>query len=130
MKKILHKLASVSLFQIYLPEKFAMKIISRSEWKLRCHVDIVEFDWHHQHQVFEDENGILRWVPDEIFINSIKNKNFNDVVAELLLKGLDKNCEEYRKVYRDIGYSLNGYWEVFYWPENNPIADQYIPNRR
>lgn len=107
-----------------------MKIISRSEWRLKCPVEIAEFDAHHQHQVFEDEYGILRWVPNDEYIISIKNKNFNDVVAELLLRGLDKNCEEYRKAYRDIGYSLRAYWEVFYWLENNPIADQYVPMQK
>jgi hypothetical protein len=39
--------------------------------------------------------------------------------------GYDKNSEVYRKLYRDIGYSLEGYWEIFYWEVNNPIASEY-----
>jgi len=27
-----------------------------------------------------------------------------------------------------MGYSLFGYWEVFYWDANNDIADEYEPN--
>lgn len=107
-----------------------MKILNCAEWKLKCHIDIVEFDSHHKHQVFEDEYGILRWVPNEEYLKSISGICFNDVVAKLLARGLDKNCEEYRKTYRYIGYSLRGYWEVFYWEGNNPIAGQYIPNQK
>jgi hypothetical protein len=48
----------------------------------------------------------------------------------MIYRGLDKNCDEYRKVYRDIGYSLDGYWEIFYWEVNNPISREYIPNEK
>jgi hypothetical protein len=56
--------------------------------------------------------------------------NFNKVIEEFLYRGLDKNSDEYRKVYRDIGYSLDGYWEIFYWEVNNPIASKYLPNEK
>ena len=36
-----------------------------------------------------------------------------------------KNSEEWRKLYRDIGYSLYGYWEIFYWDMNNEDAADY-----
>jgi hypothetical protein len=41
--------------------------------------------------------------------------------------GLGKNDESVRKLYRDMGYSLSGYWEIFYWEMNNEDADQYRP---
>jgi hypothetical protein len=31
-------------------------------------------------------------------------------------------------MYRDMGYSLFGYWEMFYWEINNNIAHEYKPN--
>jgi hypothetical protein len=42
-------------------------------------------------------------------------------------KGYTKNSEIYRKLYRDMGYSLSGYWEVFYWDVNNEKVDEYNP---
>jgi len=39
--------------------------------------------------------------------------------------GLTKNSEPVRKLYRDMGYSLSGYWEIFYWDVNNEEAEDY-----
>jgi len=49
----------------------------------------------------------------------------NNVVNFMYSIGLTKNSEEYRKLYRDIGYSLYGYWEIFYWEMNNEDASDY-----
>jgi hypothetical protein len=44
--------------------------------------------------------------------------------------GLTKNSEEVRKLYRDMGYSLSGYWEIFYWDMNNEDAHKYKPKKK
>lgn len=106
-----------------------MKLINYNDIKYDFIREICSIETH-EHQIIQDKNGELRWLPNELYIESIKDKNFNDVVMELISRGLDKNCEEYRKVYRDIGYSLMGYWEIFYLEVNNTIASEYIPNRK
>jgi len=44
---------------------------------------------------------------------------------DFLERGVTKNDEEWRDAYRKIGYSLSGYWEVFYWNANNEDAEAY-----
>lgn len=51
--------------------------------------------------------------------------DLNKVIVFLLKKGYDQNSEIYRKLYRDLGYSLSGYFDVFYWDMNNPDCDLY-----
>jgi hypothetical protein len=67
------------------------------------------------------EKGIPRWKKDENY----PVDNLNDLVMEMLSKGLTPNDEAWRDVYRKIGYSLYGYWEVFYWEANNEDAEEY-----
>lgn len=44
--------------------------------------------------------------------------------------GLTKNSEEMGKLYRDMGYSLSGYWEIFYWETNNEDAGKYKQKKK
>ena len=39
--------------------------------------------------------------------------------------GIDKNHEVYRDLFRKMGYSLDGYWEIFVF--YNQDCDQYQP---
>ena len=94
------------------------------------HIEIIKTESHHGHELVLDKTGTVRWRPDPEVCEKMNGINFNNVIEEFLSQGLDKNCEDYRKVYRDIGYSLDGYWEIFYWEVNNPIAGQYIPNQK
>lgn len=74
---------------------------------------------HHDHPIIEDSKGVLRWLDDpdvDQDLNKILNAN-----------DYDKNSEIVRKYYRDLGYSLHGYWEVFYWIMNNEYCDEYNP---
>ena len=48
--------------------------------------------------------------------------NLNDLFA----KGADKNDPLIRELYRCMGYSLSGYWEIFYWEVNNEKADEWV----
>ena len=89
--------------------------------------EIMEKENHHKHKIIVDKNGTYRWKADE-FIDFAFNNNLidlNDIVIEFHKNGIDKNSEIYRKLYRDLGYSLSGYWEIFYWESNNSIANEY-----
>ena len=65
-------------------------------------------------------NGLLRWKERPTQFECL-----NSAVAHFDLNGITKNHEEYRNFYRSTGYSLRGYWEVFYWSLNNEIANKY-----
>jgi hypothetical protein len=108
----------------------AMKIITKEDLINPEHIEILNTETHHNHDLVLDKTGIVRWKPDQGVCDKLNGINFNIIIEEFLYRGLDKNCEEYRKMYRDIGYSLDGYWEIFYWEVNNPIAGQYIPNQK
>lgn len=60
----------------------------------------------------------IRQLVDEISLNYLVEIGYLD----------NKNSEKYRALYRYIGYSLYGYWEIFYWKVNNEKAHLYVPN--
>lgn len=90
-------------------------------------LDIFEKENHHDHTIIIDENGTYRWLKNEDVTNIMQNISLNLLCPLLVSMGYNKNSEVYRKLYRDLGYSLHGYWEVFYWEANNPDFDKYNP---
>lgn len=84
---------------------------------------------HHKHEIIKDEHGTLRWKENPTVRELIGKKiNLNDLWVLFSSLGYGKNSEVTRQLYRDMGYSLFGYWEIFYWDWNNEIADEYEPN--
>ncbi len=84
---------------------------------------------HHKHQIIKDARGNYRWKPNPAVEKLFAKKLDIGVVIELFDHlGCNRNSEIVRKMYRDKGYSLFGYWEIFYWEMNNDIADEYVPN--
>ena len=71
---------------------------------------------HPEHEVVKDKNGNLRWKSQPSIEWAFEMRILD--LNELPIKA-DKSMPEYRKLYRDLGYSLFGYWEVFYWEMNN-----------
>jgi len=105
-----------------------MKTINRNEIEVEDYQEIFKKESHHTHEVIEDKNGIIRWKENKTAKVFLKNISLNDLCPLLSTLGYGKNSEVYRKLYRDIGYSLSGYWEIFYWDMNNDDADSYKPN--
>lgn len=105
------------------------KTINREDIKDKDYRLILNTENHHNHEIIEDEHGTLRWKPKPLVNKLISKINLNDVWILFEALGYDKNSEIIRQLYRDMGYSLYGYWEVFYWNVNNEIADEYVPNR-
>jgi hypothetical protein len=107
-------------------EKF--KIVHRDKIKDKDFRLILDTETHHDHEIYEDDNGTLRW-KENPSVNKILSKiSLNDLCPLLSILGYGKNSEVYRKLYRDMGYSLFGYWEIFYWDLNNEEANEYKPN--
>lgn len=104
-----------------------MKTIQRAEIKEDTYQVIFETEKHHNHEIIKDNNGTLRWKESANVAILLTELDLNDVIRLFLALGYDKNSEIYRKLYRDMGYSLYGYWEIFYWPVNNRKHYDYKP---
>ena len=89
------------------------------------YAEIFKKESHHTHRVIEDDNGTLRWEADPVVNEIVDRVNLNDIWLMFMKMGLTKNSEPVRKLYRDMGYSLSGYWEIFYWGVNNEEAEDY-----
>lgn len=78
------------------------------------------------HELRVDEYGTIRWVANPVkeqrMMDMFDAKDLND----LFMKGADKNDPRIRELYKHMGYSLFGFWEIFYWEVNNEIAYQYM----
>lgn len=88
---------------------------------------------HHNHPIYKDEHGTLRWKADPV-IEMLWEAQADDGthcgpialdLNALAAYGPGKNDPRVRELYRRMGYSLHGYWELFHWEVNNPDADQY-----
>lgn len=104
-----------------------MKIVNRNEIEDATYREILDVETHHNHEIYEDNNGTLRWKENPLVIKYLEKISLNDLAPFLSILGYGKNSEVYRKLYRDMGYSLFGYWEIFYWEVNNNNADKYFP---
>ena len=107
-----------------------MKTIKREDIDVDDYVEIFEKESHHDHEVVETPDGILRWKENDRVEHYLKNISLNDLCPLLMSLGYGKNTEVYRQLYRDMGYSLSGYWEIFYWDMNHDEIDEYIPNQK
>ena len=105
-----------------------MKTINRNEIRIKDYQEIFKKESHHNHEIIVTENGVLRWKENHDVKYFLKNISLNDLCPLLNHLGYGKNSEVYRKLYRDMGYSLSGYWEIFYWDLNNEDVDSYEPN--
>ncbi len=106
-----------------------MKYIPRSKITAPHLRLILDTETHHDHKVIDDD-GIYRWEPNAQTNKYRENISLNDLIPLLWSLGVDKNSELYRQLYRNMGYSLFGYWEIFYWEVNNPEAKNYKPNKK
>ncbi|MDB4301964.1 hypothetical protein N9924_00205 [bacterium] len=102
-----------------------MKTVSREEIKVEDYQNIFSKESHHDHEIIETDSGVLRWKKNPVVDFLVDFGDLNEIVRELHNDGHDKNSELYRQLYRDMGYSLSGYWEVFYWDWNNEEAEEY-----
>ena len=106
-----------------------MKVIER---KLLpdSYTEMMKTEQHHQHEIIEDEQGALRWKADPFVNELVDALGLNEIVGRFYAGGHDKNSELYRELYRRMGYSLSGYWEIFYWQVNNEDVEDYRPPAR
>ncbi len=108
-----------------------MKTVSREEVSKadESYAELLKKESHHDHEIIKDENGTFRWKENGDVNELLTRISLNDLCPLLCILGYNKNSEVYRQLYRDMGYSIFGYWEIFYWEVNNPEADDYVPNK-
>lgn len=92
------------------------------------------------HPLHIDKNGTLRWAAkperEKEIMESIGAKDLDDVYTiyyDQYSPQFDvpaKNNDLIRELYKCRGYSLSGFWEVFYWDWNNEHADKARPQVR
>ena len=106
-----------------------MKVINREDLP-SDYKEMMKLESHHDHEIIEDEKGTLRWKQDK-FVNELSDSvGLINMIVGLDEHGQDKNSEVYRELYRKMGYSLSGYWEIFHWEFNNEDIDSYVQPKR
>lgn len=102
-----------------------MNIVERKDLPEDYLQEMMKTESHHNQEIVRI-NGVLRWKANPAVVGLLENISLNDLCPLLCAMGFGKNSEVYRKLYRDMGYSLRGYWEVFYWEMNNYDAADYV----
>lgn len=108
-----------------------MKVVSREDASKVSETfkEMLKTERHHNHEIVEVD-GILRWKENKDVRNLVGGKgpiDLNSLWEFFYAMNLDKNSEFVRDVYRNMGYSLFGFWEIFYWEMNNEDAEDYNP---
>lgn len=80
---------------------------------------------HHTHEIIQSKNGVLRW-KDNIDENDIESES--KILRDIESNQDDFYSESMRELYRDLGYSLCGYWKMFYGMVDDENEDGYVPN--
>lgn len=106
----------MSIIKQVSPESVIGSVTQENTWILDMKDELLKCG----HPIMRDENtGSLRWAMIE------DDDDINCTVKSMHKIGLSRNHEIYRNYYRRLGYSLFGYWELFYWDVNNPDACNY-----
>lgn len=108
-----------------------MKTVTREEVcsKNKLDEDMLRYERHHDHEIVKDAAGKYRWKETPGVNKLLKESlNLNDLWLFFYFLGYNKNSEFIRDMYRKMGYSLLGYWEIFYWETNNELAKEYRLN--
>lgn len=87
--------------------------------------EVANFSHPNYNQIIQDSEGEFRWEGKENIIKFAEEFGINEITIKFDELGITKNSECYRQFYRDLGYTLWGYWELFYWDVNNPEAENY-----
>lgn len=97
------------------------------------YTEVMRGEAYHDHIIVEGEHGTWRWKAyperEKEIMDALGANDLNEVFGECQADGKHsgKNDQLIRELYRCMGYSLSGYWEIFYWIENNEDAYKWDP---
>jgi len=98
------------------------------EWVCLYHesyLQVLGQEIYHGHKIIRDKHDTIRWEAFPVREQAIMDQFGASDLNELFSEGATKNNPLIRELYRCIGYSLSGYWEVFYWNRNNDDVDDW-----
>lgn len=92
---------------------------------------ILRTEPHHDHPIVRSQEGRLYWKVEPSIRQLIGRERLDlgDLVELMGLLGHGPNSETLRKMYRCMGYSLSGYYDIFYEESSNSDVDGYEPNK-
>ncbi len=104
------------------------EVIERAWITLRAeeYAEVMRGERYHNHLIIEDELGTYRWKQFPARKAEIMDYFGATDLNELFSNGADKNDPLVRELYRCMGYSIFGYWEVFYWEVNNHKVEDWL----
>lgn len=105
-------------------------IVKRSSIKKKYLIEMLSTETHHDHEIVMGEGGDLYWLENKAVRESVDKIGLLNIYELFESLGMNYNSEIIRKMYRDKGYSLFGYWEIFYCETNNEIANKYKPTNK
>lgn len=82
------------------------------------------------HELYVSDHGTIRWVANPEKEQEIMDEFGARDLNVLFMKGANKNDPRIRELYKHIGYSLFGFWEIFYWEVNNELAYKYLGRKK
>lgn len=90
------------------------------------YAEVMKGERYHNHIIIKDKHETYRWEDNPSREKEIMDWYGAKDLNELFENGAKKNQPLVRELYRCIGYSIFGYWEVFYWDWNNELADEWL----
>lgn len=90
-----------------------MKAVKREDVH-PAYKELLEREAHHDHEIILDDHDVIRWKKNDDVDKMLERISLNDLAVLLQVLGYGKESEVYRKLYRSMGYSLSGYWDIFY----------------
>jgi hypothetical protein len=100
-------------------------MIERKDIEYPLWQELFQTETHHNHEIEQSESGKYFWKPAPLIQKQVQKIGLNEIVDFLYLMGFGRNSEVMRSLMRNIGYSIHGYWEIFYCETNNPNAPNY-----
>lgn len=91
-----------------------MKIIDRKDITSEIYKEMFEKEAHHNHEIIEYDNGDYTWKP---------NPDRGEISFEMINYYKNNDLEAWKRLCRDAGFSLYGYWYEFYQHKNNKLID-------
>ncbi len=93
-------------------------IVKREEITDEIYREMLDAEAYHNHEIIKDKNGTLRWKEDDAIGKIVDELSMFEISVLFDIFYSNKNSKLIRKMYRDIGYSLSGYLQIFYNKEN------------